>query len=262
MPSIITFCSCAQNLAKARRHDANLGVNCALTIKLSHDKMQNDAINLTRDVSGATLMFFNNRKTDTTRNSVYAAPIEPQHAAEPSFIAHDLVVTGNISTHGELHINGTVTGHVAAQVCVVDVNGRVDGEIRANAIFVQGTVNGPLSASHVHVYPGGRVRGDITHETITIENGADVLGQFKRHTTEVRQAQAPARQQDAHQPDMQHAPRSSAFAPPAPALVTTPPAQSAQAAPHSIFDDFFGTEEQAADDSSYAPIKVVKANRR
>jgi cytoskeletal protein CcmA (bactofilin family) len=228
--------------------------------------MQNDAINPTRDVSGATLMFFNNRKTDTIRNSVYAAPIEPQHAAEPSFIAHDLVVTGNISTHGELHINGTVTGHVAAQVCVVDVNGRVDGEIRANAIFVQGTVNGPLSASHVHVYPGGRVRGDITHETITIENGADVLGQFKRHTTEMRQAQAPVRQQEVrqpelHQPDMQQAPRPSAFTAPAASLVT-PPQPQAHGPQHSIFDDFFGTEEQAADDSSYAPIKVVKANRR
>jgi cytoskeletal protein CcmA (bactofilin family) len=189
-------------------------------------------------------MFFNNRKTDTTRNSVYSAPAEPQHAAEPSFIAHDLVVTGNISTHGELHINGTVTGHVSAQVCVIDVNGRVDGEIRANAIFVQGTVNGPLSASHVHVYPGGRVRGDITHETITIENGADVLGQFKRHAVEAQ-----------HAP--QQTPRASAF--PAPALPTAPPVQSA--AP-SIFDDFFGPDDQSAEDGKYAPIKVVKANAR
>jgi cytoskeletal protein CcmA (bactofilin family) len=215
-----------------------------LTIILSHDKSQNNAITSTWDVPGATLMFFNNRKTDTIRNGVYAAPAEPQHAAEPSFIAHDLVVTGNISTHGELHINGTVTGHVAAQVCVVDVNGRVDGEIRANAIFVQGTVNGPLSASHVHVYPGGRVRGDITHETITIENGADVLGQFKRHAAEA-----------------QHAPkqtsRTSVF--PAPVAPTAPPVQSA--AP-SIFDDFFGPDDQSAEDGKYAPIKVVKANAR
>jgi cytoskeletal protein CcmA (bactofilin family) len=227
-----------------------------LTIKLSHDKSQNNAITSTRDVSGATLMFFNNRKTDTIRNSVYAAQVEPQHhAAEPSFIAHDLVVTGNISTHGELHINGTVTGHVAAQVCVIDVNGRVDGEVRANAIFVQGTVNGPLSASHVHVYPGGRVRGDITHETITIENGADVLGQFKRHTAEVRKSEV-----------QQQAPRASAFPAPSAAGAAAPAAaghaQQAQAPQHSIFDDFFGTEDQAAEDTSYAPIKVVKSNRR
>jgi cytoskeletal protein CcmA (bactofilin family) len=215
-----------------------------LTIILSHDKSQKNANTLARDVSGATLMFFNNRKSDTIRNSVYAEPAEPQQAAEPSFIAHDLVVSGNISTHGELHINGTVTGHVTAQVCVIDVNGRVDGEIRANAIFVQGTVNGPLSASHVHVYPGGRVRGDITHETITIENGADVLGQFKRHAAEVQQA--------AQQPS-----RPAVFAGPA-----TPPAPPAQSAAPSIFDDFFGTEEQLAEDGKYAPIKVVKANSR
>jgi cytoskeletal protein CcmA (bactofilin family) len=187
-------------------------------------------------------MFFNNRKTDTVRHSAYAAPVEPQRVAEPSFIAHDLVVTGNISTHGELHINGTVTGHVAAQVCVIDVNGRVDGEIRANAIFVQGTVNGPLFASHVHVYPGGRVRGDIAHETITIENGADVLGQFKRHTAETPQA----------------APRSAAFI--APSAPVPPPL--AQAAGQNIFDDFFGADDQPDESGKYAPIKVVKANSR
>jgi cytoskeletal protein CcmA (bactofilin family) len=105
-------------------------------------------------------------------------------ANEPSVIAVDLVVTGQVRTQGELHINGTVKGTVEAHTCVVEAEGQIDGDVRAVAIYVHGRINGPLYASHVHVFPNAIVRGDIVHDTISIENGADVLGQFLRHQSQ------------------------------------------------------------------------------
>lgn len=189
-------------------------------------------------------MFFN-RKNEIFNSHQIEAPAEQQAAAEPSFVAHDLVIKGDISTSGDLHINGTVTGHITAQVCVIEFNGKIDGEIHASAIFVHGTVNGPLYASHIHVFPGGRVRGDINYDTITIDNGADVLGHFKHNVpTPVHQ-----RQPTPTTP-------SPSFSGP-PARVATPENHSP-----SIFDDYFPVAEEPHENGRFTPIKVVKSQSR
>jgi cytoskeletal protein CcmA (bactofilin family) len=147
-------------------------------------------------------MFFNKRKQKANGFDDHEeqfsgfglshAPLT-QQTSEPSVIAADLVVNGQVRSGGDLHINGTVLGSVEARTCVVETEGRVEGEIRAQAIFVHGHVIGPMNASHIHVFPHAIVRGDLIHETIKIDNGADVLGQFLRHGTNSTAFQRPMR---------------------------------------------------------------------
>jgi cytoskeletal protein CcmA (bactofilin family) len=98
----------------------------------------------------------------------------------PSIIAQDVTFEGNITTSGELHIDGTVYGSVRAKSCVIDMNGFVQGELIAEEIFIRGRVIGPIRGLHVNLYAGAQVEGDILNETISIENGANIYGMIGR----------------------------------------------------------------------------------
>jgi cytoskeletal protein CcmA (bactofilin family) len=146
--------------------------------------------------------------------------------AGPSVIAQDVVIEGNVSTAGELHIDGTVNGLVRAQACIVDANGIVEGEIVADEVFVRGRVVGPIRGNHVHLYSGAHVEGDVINDSISIENGAYIYGSIRR-------ASEPAAYTAARQPY----PRE-------PILGTTP--------------RFDFTQDPAPESDLYRPIKVVK----
>jgi cytoskeletal protein CcmA (bactofilin family) len=99
--------------------------------------------------------------------------------AEPSYIARDTSLEGNIICDGEIHIDGAVRGSVRAQTCLVDAHGEVHGEVSAEIVFVRGRVIGPVSGTHVQIYSGAHVEGNVTNETISIENGAYVFGSIR-----------------------------------------------------------------------------------
>lgn len=113
------------------------------------------------------------------KRSKSAPPKPPATVAEPSYIARDTTVEGNIMTDGEIHIDGAVHGMVRANTCLVDNRGEVRGEISAEVIYVRGRVIGPISGIHVQIEAGSHVEGDVTSETISIENGAYVLGSIR-----------------------------------------------------------------------------------
>jgi len=111
--------------------------------------------------------------------------------ATPSMVAQDVTIEGNITTNGELHIDGTVYGAVRAHSCVVDLNGFVHGEITADEVFIRGKVIGPIRGIHVNLYAGAQVEGDILNETISIENGANLYGMISRSETPLANGQTP-----------------------------------------------------------------------
>jgi cytoskeletal protein CcmA (bactofilin family) len=114
------------------------------------------------------------------RSKQTSPDIHGGHNSTPTLIAHDVTVEGNVTTTGELHIDGTVYGVVRARSCVIDMNGYVHGEIIAEDIFIRGKVVGPIRGTHVNLYAGAQVEGDILNETISIENGANIYGMISR----------------------------------------------------------------------------------
>lgn len=124
-------------------------------------------------------MIFKRSKTTTTNNN-NGTMNGTQKLAGPSIIAQDVVIEGNVTATGELHIDGTVYGSVRANSCVVDMNGFVQGEIIASEVFVRGRVIGPISGNTVNLYAGAQVEGDIVNQSISIENGANVYGMISR----------------------------------------------------------------------------------
>jgi cytoskeletal protein CcmA (bactofilin family) len=103
----------------------------------------------------------------------------PPPPSDATFIARDMKIEGNLVCNGELHIDGQIVGSVRAQVCLVDANASVTGDISADTVYIYGEVVGPVDATNVHIYASARVRGDVSNESISIENGASIQGSIR-----------------------------------------------------------------------------------
>jgi cytoskeletal protein CcmA (bactofilin family) len=104
---------------------------------------------------------------------------------EPSFIARDTAFEGNISSEGELHVDGEVRGSIRAHTCLIDSHGEVHGGISAQFVVIRGRVIGPITAAQVTIQAGAHVEGNVINENIIIENGAYVMGSITRSTLNV-----------------------------------------------------------------------------
>ncbi len=108
-----------------------------------------------------------------------AAPRD-RKAMEPSVIAANMNVLGNIVSDGVLDIDGQIDGNVRAEVVTLRPNGRIRGDLLATEVYVHGTVDGLIKAQAVNLYATAIVRGIVMHETLAVEDGAQVDGKLKR----------------------------------------------------------------------------------
>jgi cytoskeletal protein CcmA (bactofilin family) len=110
-----------------------------------------------------------------------AAP-KPGKAGAPglSFIGSEVVISGDITTTAQLHIDGRVDGSVrCAQLCQ-GARGMVAGDIIADEARVAGHVQGTVNARNVVIEATANVAGDVTYETISIAAGARIDGRLAR----------------------------------------------------------------------------------
>ena len=98
----------------------------------------------------------------------------------PSMLSTDLFVTGNLKSDSGLKIEGRVDGDIRAQLIQVGEKAIVKGQIAADEVVVNGRIKGKIRGIRVRLNNGARVEGDIVHETIAIEAGAHFEGTVKR----------------------------------------------------------------------------------
>ena len=131
-------------------------------------------------------MFFKKRKASKA-NGPSGRPSRPAL----SIIGPDVVVHGNISTEGELQIEGTIQGDVRATSIVIGPQGTVHGEVSGDEIAVQGRVIGPIRGLRVQVFSGAHVDGDIVHDSLAVETGAFCQGNIRRSDAPLAQHEPP-----------------------------------------------------------------------
>ncbi len=98
----------------------------------------------------------------------------------PTIIAADLHLLGNIISEGVLDVDGRIEGNIKCKCVTIRKNGSVKGDILADEVHIFGAVVGLVKAKDVHFFSTCHVEGVIMHESLTIEDGAFVDGQFKR----------------------------------------------------------------------------------
>jgi cytoskeletal protein CcmA (bactofilin family) len=121
-------------------------------------------------------MFFRRSKAKTNDN---APVLEPQILPVTS-IAAGTELIGDIVSDGEVRIAGRVAGNVDVRVCVIEENGIVEGDIRAEEAIIRGRAVGPLAAIFVHLERTAQVDGNVTHDHLVVDSGAELNGSVRR----------------------------------------------------------------------------------
>jgi cytoskeletal protein CcmA (bactofilin family) len=113
-----------------------------------------------------------------------AAPRPPAGRAaersQPSVIGPDLTIMGNLTSNGEVHVDGEVQGDVHATHVVIGEGARVTGGIMAREIVVRGHIVGFLRGHKVLLQATSHVEGDVLHKSLAIEQGAFFEGKSRR----------------------------------------------------------------------------------
>jgi len=110
-----------------------------------------------------------------------------------SFIGPDVVVTGNITTSGQLHIDGKVEGDVRCASLIQGESGAISGNIEAEEATLAGLVDGGVSAGNLMAEASVRITGDVLYETLTVASGAQVDGRFRRRSKTPEGVAAPGK---------------------------------------------------------------------
>ncbi len=98
----------------------------------------------------------------------------------PSLLSSDLTIKGNITTSGDIQVEGTIEGDVRAHLLTVGESATIRGEVVADDVVVNGRVVGRLRGLKVRLTASAKVEGDIVHKTIAIESGAHFEGSVQR----------------------------------------------------------------------------------
>jgi cytoskeletal protein CcmA (bactofilin family) len=90
-------------------------------------------------------------------------------------------IVGDISSEGDLRIDGLVKGNITVKTkLVLGISSKVDGSVKAANCDVQGTVNGNIFIDDLlSVKATAKIIGDITSQKLVIESGAEFNGHSK-----------------------------------------------------------------------------------
>jgi len=125
---------------------------------------------------------------------VASAPVKPGKAGPPglSFIGPEVLISGDLTTGAQLHVDGRIDGHVrCAQLCQ-GATGVVAGDIVSDEARIAGLVQGTVNSRSVIIEASARVTGDVTYETISIAAGAQIDGRLARRDALATADGAPA----------------------------------------------------------------------
>ena len=121
-------------------------------------------------------MFSKNSKGAATGVNTQPTP----KPSPPSIISADLKITGDLSSDGEVQVDGAIDGDIRTKTLLVGETDNIKGEIVAETVHIHGSVNGQVKARDVNLAKSAHVIGDILHENLSIETGAFLEGHCKR----------------------------------------------------------------------------------
>ena len=106
--------------------------------------------------------------------------IKGSENSPPSLLSTDLFIKGNLTTSGDIQIEGQVEGNIKASLLTVGQNAKIKGEISTNELIINGFVSGTIRSNKVTLTSSAKVEGDIVHNTIAIETGAHFEGSIEK----------------------------------------------------------------------------------
>jgi cytoskeletal protein CcmA (bactofilin family) len=97
-----------------------------------------------------------------------------------SLIAENVSVAGDLSSDGDVQLDGALRGDLKVGHLSLGETGQVEGAIEAETVEIRGRVVGTISARVVRLFATAQVEGDITHAQLAIDAGAQFSGRSVR----------------------------------------------------------------------------------
>jgi cytoskeletal protein CcmA (bactofilin family) len=104
----------------------------------------------------------------------------PGSPSAASVIGTDLVIHGNLTSKGEVQIDGEVQGDIYGTHVIIGERARVTGGIVAEECVIRGHLLGTVRGRRVLLQSSSHVEGDVYHQTMAIEQGAFFEGKSRR----------------------------------------------------------------------------------
>ena len=96
-----------------------------------------------------------------------------------STIDEGLTITGNVTSKGELHLNGHVQGDVCCVSLVLGENAQLEGSVVAEDVRVRGRLIGSVRALRVTLQSKSHVEGNLLHKSLSIEQDTHFEGESR-----------------------------------------------------------------------------------
>ena len=119
-------------------------------------------------------------KIDEISENVEQNIIKRNDNSPPSLLSSDLFIKGNLTTNGDIQIEGEVEGNIKANLLTIGKEAKIKGELNTDELIVNGNVSGTIRAKKVTLTSSAKVEGDIIHQTIAIETGAHFEGSIEK----------------------------------------------------------------------------------
>ena len=110
----------------------------------------------------------------------------------PSIIGEDLTITGNVTSKGEIQVDGEIQGDIHCNSLLLGDKSQVRGEVVAEEIVVRGRLVGSIKGLRITLQGPSHVEGDIFHQSLAIEPGAYFEGKSRRSDNPLAEARTPA----------------------------------------------------------------------
>jgi cytoskeletal protein CcmA (bactofilin family) len=108
-----------------------------------------------------------------------SAHVQDSRPLSISTIGEELTIIGNVSSTGELHINGRIQGDVHCVAFVLGESAQLEGNVVAEDVMVRGHLIGAVRALRVMLQSKSHVEGDLFYKSLSIEQGTHFEGESR-----------------------------------------------------------------------------------
>ena len=129
----------------------------------------------------------------TERPATYASKSPGPSASKmvPSIIGEDLTIRGNVTSKGEIQIDGEIEGDIRCGSLLLGDKSKVTGGVAAEDVIVRGRIVGSIRGLRITLQAQSYVEGDIFAQSLAIEQGAYFEGKSRRSDNPLAEIKAP-----------------------------------------------------------------------
>ena len=109
----------------------------------------------------------------------------------PSIIGEDLTIRGNVTSKGEIQIDGEIEGDIRCSSLLLGDKSKVTGGVAAEDVIVRGHIVGSVRGLRITLQAQSHVEGDIFAQSLAIEQGAYFEGKSRRSDNPLADIKAP-----------------------------------------------------------------------